>query len=303
VGRGEGVTWSFYNKFLAKRLARIYPSYFVGLLLCILLSKYLSHFQETSPKLIALNLSMTQSYFPSAAMRWYGAGAWSVSDEFFFYVTFPFILLAMLRIQSKHYLVLIIAALCITASIPGYIYNFAKDLVNPRFIYSFPVFRLSEFICGIAAAILVFDKRVNIKPVAALTALVIATVYLITLGTSLSWTVAHNLVILPALFIIIVSIVCNGEALIFNWLSSRLMVYLGKISYSIYIVQLPIALAFDALLERHIVERSNHMYILVWIGVNLFCAVILYHLIEHPIYLRLHMLIDGRPAKVSQSKA
>ena len=72
--------------FLKNRLARIYPIYFLAIIL-ILISKLL---KENTSDLI-LNLLMIQSWVPSKALTVNFPG-WSLSVELFFYALFPFLL-------------------------------------------------------------------------------------------------------------------------------------------------------------------------------------------------------------------
>ncbi len=83
------VTWRDYREFLLKRVARIYPAYFVATL--ILLGKYSYNYSGTridfhAPDLIA-NLVMVQAWgfgFSSLAGH-----TWSLSAELFAYLIFP----------------------------------------------------------------------------------------------------------------------------------------------------------------------------------------------------------------------
>ena len=90
-------TARYYSHFLFKRIARIYPAYLAGLLSCILVSWWLQDLP--SKTVVALDITMLESYVPWLSMKWYGGGAWSVSTEFFFYLLFPLLLPLLLRLR------------------------------------------------------------------------------------------------------------------------------------------------------------------------------------------------------------
>ena len=81
-GRFQDV--GYFRRFLAKRLARIYPVYFVGMLLFLLVSFGLNFVPAKLPLMVVLNIFMLHSWVPFLAMEWYGGGSWSISTEMFF---------------------------------------------------------------------------------------------------------------------------------------------------------------------------------------------------------------------------
>ena len=76
-------TVAYYGRFVLNRTARVYPAYLVGLLIGVLVSILVHNLPDKFPLVLALGVTMLQSYFPSMAMDWCDGGAWSVSTEFF----------------------------------------------------------------------------------------------------------------------------------------------------------------------------------------------------------------------------
>jgi len=103
IGSAAGL-WSFF----AARFARLYPLYFVGMSYDLLMK--LSYDQLPSPKLAALPYyaTLTQSWFfipigDNALIYQFGLVpqiSWSISTEWFFYLVFPLICVAIASLRS-----------------------------------------------------------------------------------------------------------------------------------------------------------------------------------------------------------
>lgn len=153
-------SWRYYVGFLYKCLARVYPVFFVGLLSCLLISQW----QGTRPSLLLLGLSATflQTYIPRVSMQWYDMGAWSVANEFFFYLLFPLLLPALLRLQRRGLLV----GLALLSTGLGLGQWLRPGLFRYELVFAFPPSRLPEFVAGMVGALLVMRQgwRVPASP-------------------------------------------------------------------------------------------------------------------------------------------
>lgn len=84
------------REFVTKRLRRLYPLYFVSLLLLapapMLLPKITNDLvpQQNLFAVVAANLTLTQSWFPNLALSW-NAPAWALSAMLTYYIAFPFL--------------------------------------------------------------------------------------------------------------------------------------------------------------------------------------------------------------------
>lgn len=288
----------FFREFMLKRVARIYPVYLIGLVAALGVSYLFSFYPAPFGRIVWANAFLIQSYFPGISMQWYGGGSWSLCNEFFFYALFPLVLPLLLKIRSKYILLSLLSIAVVASAVPGYIHNIYPELNLFSAVYSFPALRFAEFFCGMVTALLVFKFRWKVKPAASIILVGVAAAYLMKFGLRLQGYVAHNLVIVPAIVSLLAMLVHYGSKAAFRWLASRPMVYLGKISFAFYIVQIPLAMVFGLSKERGIIAADYSMGAL-WFGVNLILAAVVYHLIEHPAHKFLNAKIKPA-AKVKE---
>lgn len=227
-----------YREFIIKRLAKIYPVYCVGFLLSLGVYVYFDKDLYSIIDVILLNLGMIQSYFPAKSMIWYGGGSWSISTEFFFYMLFPFLLL-MIRNITKIKALVGLGFCYFFSFIFGIVYHLGG--ISFEFNYVFPLLRISEFVIGILFGVLLFEYTIKVKKRYLMLVLLFCVLFFFAIGYKLQGITVQNIVIVPIVgivFYMILSVKSKG----LSFLGSPLMVYLGKVSYSFYIVQIPIML-------------------------------------------------------------
>lgn len=267
-----------YFNFIKKRVSRIYPAYLVGLILCLIL---LSPFGNIpSPAVFFANIFLLQSYFPGIVMKWYGAGSWSISTEFFFYFLFPFLLPLFLKF-SKNILRILLPIFIVTSFAPGLLVNFSGH--GTQWAYSFPLFRVSEFICGMIGAILVFKYKEKVSNILSAASVLFLIGFLAFVGDLFPGSTSYNFVIVPVTLLCLAS--CTDERdRLFKWLGYSKMEYLGKVSYGFYIVQLPLVLLLDELLKSGYVASTDLWLIPVVFVTNILLCIALYELVEMPVH-------------------
>jgi peptidoglycan/LPS O-acetylase OafA/YrhL len=272
-------TRQYYKQFMIKRVARIYPAYIVGLLLFWIAASVMQ--SNSFDWLVAgLDVTLTQSYIPALSMQWYGGGAWSVATEFFFYILFPFLLPLLLRVQSKKVLWLLVACGIVLGTAPGLYYSLYPNAFRAELPYTFPPSRLPEFICGILLGLLVLKHGFRVSEWTALIMVVVTALYLAKFGTSLKSYPANNFVAIPTIMALISVLASSEKTRFLDWLNLRPFVYLGRVSFSFYIIQLPLIVILEALIERGIIRRTDFYVILPFILINTALAAVLYQLVE-----------------------
>ena len=293
--RFQGV--GYFRRFLAKSLARIYPVYFVGMLLFLLVSFGLNFVPAKLPLIVVLNIFMLHSWVPSLAMEWYGGGSWSISTEMFFYLTFPLLMPLLVRIKTANTLFLLLSITIVLAAIPGIWYNYTctDDLTKFALVYNFPLARAPEFIAGMFTGLLVLRFGWRVPVWGALLALGMTCIYLAFFGFRLGGYVVHNWAVLPTIVLLLGCLAYSPPSFVFNWLGSRIMVYLGRVSYSFYIIQIVLLDTSGILWRRGIIPHVVWWIVPLLFFVNLGAAVIMYELIEKQMHKRfLSWLLPAR---------
>jgi peptidoglycan/LPS O-acetylase OafA/YrhL len=268
----------YYAAFLFKRLARIYPVFIVGLLLCL----GISFWQGTLPHLVIVLLSATflQTYFPSVAMQWYDMGTWSVANEVFFYLLFPFVLPLLLRIRRPGTLIWLLALSILFSTALGALQLLRPQSLHYQLVYSFPPSRFPEFLAGMLGGLLLFRFRWQAPAWLAVALSFLTVSYLSVFGPLLAGTLVHNWLVVPTLLVLLNVLAQPKQSPLFKWVGSRPMEYLGRISYSFYIAQHPLVFLLDPLIRSGQLGPHDWRVAPLAFLVNLAGAVLLHELVE-----------------------
>ena len=132
--------------FYIARFARIYPLHVLTFLVSIPLTWRVFWSDKTMWFLQAMNnLTLTQAFIPAKEFFYsFNSPSWSISDEMFFYLVFPFIIMAISRLTKYKKIVvpLVIAIIPLLALI-------IPNSLHHKLFYINPVFRLFDFSIGI----------------------------------------------------------------------------------------------------------------------------------------------------------
>jgi len=239
--------------FLAARLARILPAYFVAL--AIASPFYFSAFAKdgVDRSLLALGAvlvpMLAQAWIPQVALFWNGP-AWSLSNELFFYILYPSLWRRSARMPGLSLLCVACGALVaveiVRASLPGR----SPAMIN--FSEYFPLFNLPQFILGISLAS-IFIARPKLASVAydIMLAVGIAAVAAI-IAFKARVPLLGNTAILSLPFALIVFGAAGATGRLSKCLSMPALVLLGEASYALYILHVPIWMWW---------HRLNHVYL------------------------------------------
>ncbi|UOQ97091.1 acyltransferase [Hymenobacter sp. 5317J-9] len=277
----EMPTADYYKSFMLKRVARIYPAYIIGLLIYWVVNSYVEPRQPTWP-VVALDSTMLQSYFPALSMQWFGKSGWSVSTEFFFYLLFPFLLPLLLRIRTKCALMAWLVATVLVGSIPGLYTALQPHVLLAETVYSFAPSRLPEFVSGILLGLLILRHGFRVPEWVPIVMTAVSALYLAKWGSALKGYTAHNIVAIPTVIALITVVVRAESTHFFSWLGSGFMQYLGRISYSFYIMQLPVRAVQLGLLNRGIIKITDYYVIAPLFLLNVVLAIAMYEVVEKP---------------------
>lgn len=240
--------------FWVARLARIYPAYLAGFLLAapfvIGASLAVNSLSAAAAKLsvnAVLALALLQSWTPFTAWYWNTPG-WSLSTEVFFYFCFP--LAAPLVCRLGRVQALIAIALLYIAAIAGpaaliWISQTAQapPLPIPQLAIEVnPLFRLPEFLIGVLLGrVYLLRDRTRHPANQWLAPLGLAVVLIVLCAApAIPRPLLSGGLLAPATALLIYGL-ADGTSLLEPLLSNPVIVRLGEASYSIYILQWPIA--------------------------------------------------------------
>lgn len=267
-----------YSDFIKRRLLRIYPAYiFLGVVTLPIL--FTMRPAEAAASFF-LFITATQAWVYQSLGSWGFSGSWTVSVEVFFYLLFPL----ALPIVKKYTIESLLIAFAIGAVlIPiSEIYQIGYSPIRSIY-YSGPMYRLPEFIVGIALGLL-FKSGYRISPFYLLAALP-ALAYAALQGSNYGF-MAYNFAVIPALSIIILF---AATADIKKTKLSAPFIYFGNISYSFYLMQL----AAFMYLDNHIRGMSfsdNKLEWLCFVALIFALAVICHELTEGGVRKRIDLL-------------
>lgn len=185
---GFVLTWTHrpedsHRAFWGRRLARIYPVHLLTFVLAVILMlSGLGDIRGTSDGWLA-QLFLVQSWAPGPGALTYNSVAWSLSDEWFFYFLFPFLIGA--RALRRH--PRLTGALAGLWLLGGGILVTVIDRRVLSVLYWLPLYRIGEFLLGIALALAVkhgWRPRIGLRAGAATAALAYTAAWL--------WARAHE---------------------------------------------------------------------------------------------------------------
>jgi peptidoglycan/LPS O-acetylase OafA/YrhL len=296
-----------YRAFYRARFARIYPMYFIGLLLdaAFVVNHVASTHATTATLVIVLatalvNLLLLQAWAITSVPEWNVPG-WSLSTEAFFYLIFPVIGKLALRISRKGTAAcLLVVSLLVfwpavvdLSAFQGKPTEHQLDLLGCS-----PILRSLEFLTGVFASrlyqLLGAPRRGNMI-VLLTTAGILSLIWI-----APSWTDQA----LVLLFALLVFGLAGSTGRLNEWLSFPALVLLGQASYALYILHWPlhrIALALrGALFGKPLDDpHTGGIFFAVYLFGVIAISVMALIKIENP--AREYLRRGGRPCPLRRS--
>lgn len=272
-------------RFYLRRIRRLAPAYFTMAAVSLVVAFFVLlpfEFREFGKGLIAATVYLSNvlfyrqaGYFDSASEEKIFLHTWSLSVEEQFYLFLPLAFLILGR--SRIALIWGLTGLAI-ASLIACIWMTPTHQTST--FYLFP-FRAWELFAGVLLAILGAERRLTWSLHAALSwlglGLVLAGVFLLTPGTAFPGWQA----ILPVLGTVLLILNGRHQNLINTILSMNGPVFVGLISYSLYLWHWPV-MAFSTYVRG---DYSGPIEVSGWIGLSLVLAWVSWRFVEQPVRL------------------
>lgn len=240
IAYGNRENISFFE-YIKNRLARIYPVYLLAifLLLCGNLFRNIS-FSE-----LFLNIFMLQSWFSEKALTINFPG-WSLSVELFFYISFPILINKVYsKLKLKSNFIWIVSFWFISQVVFHLIVNGNIKLLNYVFkdIYYHPLMHFNAFLIGNLAGLFFIKKlnkhKKNYLPFILI--LLLLLIFLLKFPIGLSF---HN-GLLAIIFVPLILLISLSDDRVTKIFTKKIFVFLGEISFGIYILQVPVWIFFS----------------------------------------------------------
>jgi peptidoglycan/LPS O-acetylase OafA/YrhL len=273
-------------RYWINRFARIYPVYFLSLILVALFYWLIDPSLFTTFGLrFPLELTLLQSWIGKTSLNFPG---WSLSVELFFYLSFPYMIFWIARTRT---LSLAFAGLLIyffSQFVYAYlILRFGANVSSRLAINYFPVSNFSTFTLGCFIGVIlvryktwILGNVIVVKFAGYLTAvlLFLGIVYLVDFDKF-----HHNGLLAPVYgFLLLAS---APETKISKWLGNPFFVFLGDISYGIYILQYPIWLYYRYFFK--ISDEFSTPQFYSYLGFLICISAIVYHYYERLMQLKI----------------
>ena len=287
-----------YGGFLWARLARIYPMHLaslglIGLMgLAALAAGRPVDANATSLSALPANLLLVNGWGLAPVSGWNHA-SWSVSAEWFAYLAFPGFAAAALALKDRPRL-----AVALTAGFVAALYAVFHHLTGQALTHAtiaWGALRIVPCFAFGCAAYLVWRANLVRSGALAWTGAVISGALLITFA----WAGAPDAAVVLASGGLILSLAFASK----TWSSGKILnklVYLGEISYSVYMLFVPWQLLFVNLTARVLNYEKNHMPVYLWlifVASLVPLAALAYQFIERPArgLMRDGLTAFGRP--------
>ena len=281
-----------YRGFLWARVARVYPLHVatlvgVGLLAAVALVAGMSvDGNVLSWVSLPANLLMVHAWGLAPVAGW-NHPSWSISAEWFAYLCFPLFAFVFWRAREKPVAAVVGAAAFLAVLYYGFerVAGFPLTEATIRWgaLRIMPCFALG------CALYLVYRKA----PLKAPWTASAVSFGLMVLSAALGLWDGITVLLAGALILSLASLP-NERA---GWLASKPAVYLGEISYSVYMVCVPWKLLAVNLAAKLTDAPDKQLQLFVWLAILALLPVVAavsYHLVEHPARKALRGMAQGR---------
>jgi peptidoglycan/LPS O-acetylase OafA/YrhL len=260
-------------EFSASRVSRLAPAYYLAL--AISLPVFFIKGPFASAPFV---LSMTQAWIPAYALAW-NSPAWSLSNEMFFYLCFPAILIWTRRFPDRTLLAVAFIIVLVTAL--GREQIFKSDNWGAFRPY-FPLFNLPQFVLGMALGkyYVALDRRPGIMCFPIGVAL---------LATVIAFRIT-NTAILSCVFAVIIFGACRPMLI----MSAKPLMIVGEASYSIYILHAPILSYWTHVRPR---QMPWEVDLGLFLSIVTAISIAAHYLFEQPVRKWIRSALAGRNGK------
>lgn len=234
--------------YLKNRFARVYPVYF----LAILLTLFIYMFKGIKLIDLFLNIIMLQAWVPGKALTVNFPG-WSLSVELFFYISFPILFNYFYKDGYKKNIAYFVLIFWILSQLFFHLLLKDSSLIVKPFskddVYYNPLFHFNEFLLGNLAGLYFINKLKDKTGNYSIYLLFLFLLLILLLKFPFGLEYHNGL--LSVLFVPMIFLVSLNRDAFNTILNKKAFVFLGEISFGIYILQRPVW----KLISSHFLEK------------------------------------------------
>jgi len=283
IGSSEKGRFTFRN-FYIRRAVRLFPALFVTILATLIAGYFIlspAALEEMSGSALAATLffaniffALDAGYFDTASHLKPLLHMWSLSVEEQFYLVWPvtvIILLKLLKAKAK-YAIPVIGVLSFAAAV-------WYEPQNANFVFFMTPFRIFQFCIGAALAFWAFPRDGYKQGYIGIASMVLLVAWCIWIGDRITGVIPTALVPAALTGVFIATARSSILDVVF---ASKIAVWLGRRSYSIYLVHWPIIVYFGIKtgFDFSLVDQA------ILVTISLILGAALYSFVEEP--LRIH---------------
>jgi len=265
--RDAGMT---FGRFMSLRVARLYPTVLASMTFLVLVVPWADiPWSKAGLPMTTLGLGLKlltlESAFPVSNVQFsWNAASWSISTEMYFYLAFPFLLK---NLESTWARKLLLAAYCAVAVFAvGALLQLPVEFVTDNRVtvsaltYANPLVRGFEFVLGMSTYLL-WSRRISPLDLSLRVWTIIEMAALLLIALWLTLGVASIEPALPSpasmwfdtsgscfLFAGLILVFASGRGWLGKLLTARVMVWLGEVSFAIYLYHQIVLRAFGPFL-------------------------------------------------------
>lgn len=236
--------WVDLSGYARRRFARIYPIYLAYLMLFWAIIGFAGDLGGKPVRAAAFlgltDLTLTNAWFPQLFLGGFGRdGSWSLSAEVFFYALFPLILLHARQLSDRSLTSALRWSVIFSALGPilGK-YLPPQGAIPETVYYSLPIFRLPEFMAGVFYAVWVLRDSTRLPSGRKVAIWIVGLVAFLCVAARFLPYAGNDIILMPALLVTFAYFLRQEKGWAARLLSLRPMVFLGEISFGIYLMQI-----------------------------------------------------------------
>ncbi len=281
-----GKKFDFRTYWIA-RFSRIYPVYLLSFVVTCLY--YLDIMAKVKADKIWANLLLYQAWIPRYALS-FNLAAWSLSVEAFFYILFPFLALAVMRIPVKRLIWISLGFWIVSQVVHSILY--IQLMPDGRILLGyFPLFHLNSFVLGVAGGAWYLTEAsrhpVNQSTNRWLMILSLALASAALIGReflpAFFGTFTLDVGLLAPFFLLFVLTLALDSTRISQALSHPWLVTLGDASYALYILHVPVRWLYERVLALTGSTMSFEVMYYTYVPAVILLSVLVFLRLERPV--------------------